>query len=95
MLFVYQVPQVSIFRMKGMRFPLDFIWIDQGCEVADTGSNALVPAPGTADSKLPLYRSAVPVLYGLEVNAGDVARLGIRPGDRVAFSDLPTAGDGG
>jgi len=94
MLFVYQIPQVSIFWMKGMRFPLDFIWIDQDCEVADTGSNAPVPAPGTADSKLPLYRSAVTVLYGLEVNAGEVASLGIKPGDRVTFSDVSAAGDG-
>ncbi len=93
MLFVYRVPQVSIFWMKGMRFPLDFIWIDQDCEVADTGSNAEVPAPGTSDSELPRYRSAVPVLYGLEVNAGDVARLGIEPGDRVTFSGLPAEGD--
>lgn len=94
MLFVYQVPQVSIFWMKGMRFPLDFIWIGQDCEVADTGSNAEVPAPGASDSELRRYRSAVTVLYGLEINAGDVARLGVEPGDRVTFSDVPTAGDG-
>ena len=90
MLFVYRVPQISIFWMKGMRFPLDFIWIDRDCQVADTLSNADVPASDTSNSQLPLYRSAVPVLYGLEVNAGEIARLGIKTGDRVVFSYMPT-----
>ena len=89
MLFVYEVPRVSTFWMKGMRFPLDFIWIGQDCRVADTESHASEPPTGTQDSNLPLYRSDGPVLYGLEVNAGEVERLGIEPGDRVVFADVP------
>ena len=75
--------------MKGMRFPLDFIWIGQDCRVADTESYAGEPPTGTQDSDLPRYSSDGPVMYGLEVNAGDVERLGIEPGDRVVFADAP------
>ena len=94
MMFVYEVPRVSTFWMKGMRFPLDFIWIGQDCRVADTESDAGEPPTGTQDSDLPLYRSDGPVLYGLEVNAGDVERLGIEPGDRVVFADAPVSEGG-
>ena len=94
MLFVYPVSQISIFWMKGMRFPLDFIWIGRDCKVANTLSNADVPAPDTSNSELPLYRSAVPVLYGLEVNAGEIGIFGIKTGDRVTFSYMPTEGIG-
>ena len=74
-----------------MRFPLDFIWIGQDCRVADTESDAGEPPTGTQDSNLPLYRSDGPVLYGLEVNAGEVERLGIEPGDHVVFADGPVS----
>ena len=44
MLFVYQEPVVPGFWMRQMRFPLDFVWIGEDCEVVDVTPN--VPAPG-------------------------------------------------
>ena len=75
--------------MKGMRFPIDFVWIGAGCTVIDVTLGASAPPAGTADSALPLYTPSAPILYALEINAGEVAELGIEVGAPVAFIDFP------
>ena len=47
MLFIPDERYVGPFWMKGMLFPLDFIWIGSDCRVADVTVFARVPAPGT------------------------------------------------
>ena len=92
MLFVYQEPVVPGFWMRQMRFPLDFVWIGDDCEVVDVTPNVPAPEAGTSDSELTLYHPAAPVLYNLEVNAGMVERHGIKAGDSVRFRNVPGGG---
>ena len=68
------------FWMKGMRFPLDIVWID-GDRVVDV--SAAVPAPAGPDAPLPTYSPDRPANRALEVNAGWAARHGVRRGDEV------------
>ncbi len=78
MLFIYARPERYGFWMKGMRFPLDFIWIN-GNTVADLTENVQTSAPA--------FAPRVPVDKVLEVNAGVVESLGVRVGDPVRFTD--------
>jgi uncharacterized membrane protein (UPF0127 family) len=89
MLFVFETGQTPTLWMKGMRFPLDIVWIGEECIVVDAHVDVPVPLPGTADAELSLYRPAAPAAYALELNAGEVARSGVRVGDDVRFSDFP------
>jgi uncharacterized membrane protein (UPF0127 family) len=67
--------------MKGMRFPLDLVWIDDG-RVVDVTAD--VPdEPNTPEAQLPIYSPSQPANRLLEVNAGWAERNGVRPGDRV------------
>jgi len=84
MLFVYQNKDRYGYWMKGMRFPLDYMWID-GNRVVDLSSN--IPAP-TAPGQVPVELAPkVPVDKVLEVNAGMIAKLGVKIGDTVRYSD--------
>lgn len=57
------------FWMKGMRFPIDIIWIKDGQIIAIDHE---VPAPRatTAEGDLPLYYPPTNIDYVLEVNGG-------------------------
>jgi len=76
---------VRSFWMKGMKFPLDFIWIKDG-KVVQIDKNIPVPPAGTEDSKLTIYASQTPVDYVLEVNAGFSDKNNIKIGDTVDLS---------
>lgn len=83
MLFPYDHKEQYNFWMKGMLFPLDFIWID-GKTIADTTENV---QPPQATEQPRIVKPRVEVDKVLEVSAGTVSRLGIRPGDPVEFLD--------
>ncbi|MDD5415855.1 MAG: DUF192 domain-containing protein [Candidatus Daviesbacteria bacterium] len=80
MLFIFSEPSKHSFWMKGLLFPLDFIWIS-GDKVVGILQNVPPPAQGQPDSSLPIYQSSVEVDKVLEVNAGVVQRLNIKVGD--------------
>lgn len=82
MLFVYQTKGNYGFWMKGMRFPLDFIWID-GNIIVDLSPN--IPFPEKNTTQPISLTSRVPADKVLEVNAGVIDRLGIKIGDLVQF----------
>jgi len=84
MLFVYNHPERYGFWMKGMRFPLDFIWIN-GNKVADLSDHIPPPVSDTAQP-VSLAPSA-PADKVLEVNAGVIDRIGVKIGDLVQFSN--------
>lgn len=86
MLFVYESPREVAFWMRGMRFPLDMVWIDAGLTVTGVTANVPPPAPDTAVSSLPTYPSGEPVRYVLEINAGVAGALGIEPGMQVSIT---------
>lgn len=83
MLFAFDRPARYQFWMKGMRFALDFIWID-GTTVADITEN--VPPPAE-EINLPVYQPKVPADKVLEVNAGLVKLYGIQVGDTIKITN--------
>ncbi len=80
MLFVYDQPGRYSFWMKGMEFPLDFIWIKENT-VIDITKNVSIPN----GQPLKRYESIEPVDKILEINAGQTDMLGITIGDSVKF----------
>ena len=84
MLFTFDKPGKYQFWMKGMKFPLDFIWIN-GSRVADILPNIQPPAPNEPDSQLDIYEPVTEVDKVLEVNAGFAASHNIKVGDSVEY----------
>ena len=76
MLFLFPVPDRVTMWMKNTYIPLDMLFIDGTGWI--TGM-----AERTVPLSLEIIRSEKPVSAVLELNAGTVSRLGIRPGDRV------------
>lgn len=81
MLFPYDHKELYPFWMLGMKFPLDFVWID-GVKVVDITTDVQPPS-GT---DMHTVHPKVPVNKILELNAGDVSRYGIKIGDTVVFN---------
>jgi len=86
MLFVYETADKYPYWMKGLKFPLDFVWIKDN-KVVDTLQYAQPPTSGEPDASLPIYTSKEPVNQVLEVNGGTVQRLNIKAGDTITLSD--------
>lgn len=82
MLFVFPDEQPRTFWMKNTLIPLDILFFDAARRLVAIQAEA---QPCRADP-CPLYPSAVPARYVLELNAGTAARLGIRMGDVITFS---------
>ena len=80
MLFIFEVEGLPRFWMKGMKIPLDMVWIDADGIVAGVTANA-PPAPeGTSPE---VYSPPRPILYVLEINAGLAELVGIRVGSQA------------
>lgn len=88
MLFDLHETRVQEFWMKGMRFALDLVWIDEDRRVVAVTAG-VPPQPGAADAEQHRYAPPVAVRYVLEINAGAAARLGLGAGTQLAF-DLPS-----
>ena len=88
MLFIFPNGQASSFWMRGMRFPLDFVWIGADCRVADITERVPHPEPGAPDATLPLINPAAPAAYVFEINAGEIEQFGIERGDLVRFRNI-------
>src|SRR6478735_8078816 len=61
MLFIDTTARVQTFWMKGMRFCLDIIWIENG-QITGAAQD-VCPQPGVADAGLTVFSSGVPVRY--------------------------------
>ena len=81
----------NIIWMKGMKFPIDIVWIHGG-RIVDFEENA-APEPGVPDEFLTRYASDVPAEFVLELPAGFVRSHGIQMGDDVYVREgaLPPA----
>ena len=86
MLFPFDSPGIRSFWMKDMNFPIDIIWIGGG-KVVGFAENAL-PQPGVPLWSLKIYSSPGGVDTVLEVNAGTVAKDGIKVGDPATISGV-------
>lgn len=83
MLFIFPEADTYAFYMKGMRFPIDIIWIRSNV-VVDISKN--VPVPTGPD--LPIYRPKTKADMVLEVNANFTTRHNIKWGDSVKVQYL-------
>lgn len=81
MLFVFDQKGAYHFWMRGMQFPLDFLWID-GNTIVEISEN--IPAPGPGETPVELAPT-VDIDRVLEINAGTAQAFGIEVGDRVEF----------
>jgi uncharacterized membrane protein (UPF0127 family) len=81
MLFVYDHKEIFPFWMKGMNFPLDFIWLD-GNIIVDITKN-VQPANGL---NMHVVKPNVAVDKILELNAGEVDLYNIKVGDSVLYN---------
>lgn len=82
MLFIFERQDMYPFWMKGLNFPLDFIWI-RGDKVVEITENVPVPPEGAKNEELPIYQSKERIDKLLEVNAGFVSSHNIKIGDTV------------
>lgn len=79
MLFVFPQPGYYSFWMKGMLFPLDFLWLKDGI-ILETTKN--VPPPSIAKQIITITPSQE-VDSVLEVKAGFLERNNVKVGERV------------
>lgn len=82
MLFLFEQPAPRSFWMKGMRFCLDIIWIQDGV-IQGAAENVCPDPPDIADADRPTQKSPSPVAYVLEVPAGWLAEHGLGTGTPV------------
>jgi len=80
MYFPFGASQRWVFWMKGMRFPIDIVWISEGKVV---GIEHSVPPPTTFP--LDTFRPIEPADAVLELNAGAAREIGLEPGDEVVI----------
>jgi len=78
MMFVFDQPGQYGFWMKGMKFPLDFVWIADNKVVEITED---IPVDVNESPKVYQSRQAIDAM--LEVNAGWVKKNGVKVGDEV------------
>lgn len=79
LLFVYDHKEQYRFWMKGMKFPLDFVWIADG-KVVDLTEN--VPPPVSEENPA-ILSPKTPVNQILELPGGSISRSGLKIGDGV------------
>lgn len=82
MVFVFDQPGVQCFWMKDMHFPLDMLWLNASRQVVHVERDV---APGTYPKT---FCPSVMAMYVIELNAGQTASAGIRPGDNLVFLGL-------
>lgn len=80
MLFIHDVEELQAFWMKNTRIALDILYFD--ADLALVSVSADTP-PCTLGDRCPVYPSAGPALYTLELNAGEARRLRVGRGDRL------------
>ena len=81
MLFLFDEEEPRLFWMKGMRVPLDILFLDSRKKVV----HLVQGAQPCAGDPCPLYPSRVPARYVLEIPAGMAAQHGLEVGQYARF----------
>lgn len=84
MLFPLSERREATFWMKGMRMPIDIVWIADN-RVIGVDRNVPYPTGDVAGGELPLYSSPGEVDAVLEVEAGKAQEYGLIEGEEVRF----------
>lgn len=82
MIFTYDRPKFQTFTMKGMRFPLDMIFIEGG-RIAEIREGIRYPEAGEEPQ---VVTSTVQADMVLEVNSGFSRTHGLKVGDRAVLT---------
>ncbi len=82
LLFIHDNSQKYTYWMKGMRFPIDIMWI-QNNTIADITSNVPPPVEGQTDDSLVRYSPTTGVNRVLETNSGFVSTNNVQIGDKI------------
>lgn len=82
MLFLFKAPTRPVFWMRGMNFPLDFIWIRDG-QVVDLHQAVPPPPAGFPDRQLARVSPEASAEAVLEVKAGVVKKTNLKIGDHL------------
>ncbi len=80
MLFVYPRPEKPLFWMKDMNFSLDFVWIN---DFKVVGLSENIPHPEANNGETYRLRPENPANMVLEINAGEIAKNGLKIGDSI------------
>lgn len=86
MLFANESESPRSFWMRGMRFCIDIVWIEEG-EITGAAESVCPEAEGTEIGDYARYRSCVPVTFVLEVPAGWLAERGYGAGTAVVIPE--------
>lgn len=89
MLFVYSESQLLSFWMYNTRIPLDIAFVDAFGTIIDI--QHMQPCLSRRARHCPLYTSAAPARFALEVNFGALSAWDVQVGDLVYGSDCQTS----
>lgn len=81
LLFVYPSSDKYGVVMRDMLFPIDVVWLQRG-EIVDMVADMPIE-PGKKDGELTAYYPRLPVNMVLELPAGDIAKRGLKIGDKL------------
>ncbi len=84
MFFIWRRPAPRAFWMLNTRIPLDIVYIGPDLEIVGWS----LDTPPCRTRRCPSYPSGAPAQYVLEVNAGEMARLGVEIGERVRVGNI-------
>lgn len=82
MIFSFNTPDKYSFWMKGMKFAIDIVWLDQDKKIVDIKKNVAVNT--YPEMFVPIAQS----MYVLEFNAGTMDNSNIKIGDVCNFDSL-------
>ncbi len=82
MLFVFDEPGFHPIWMKGVNFPIDIIWINQGNRIVGLEEHVM-PQPGVSDSELRVYFPPEPIQKVLELRAGRASLFDVGLGAEI------------
>jgi len=85
MLFIWERARPRAFWMLNTRIALDIVYIGPDLRIVGWSLNT----PPCRTRQCPNYPSGAPAKYVLEVNAGEMERLGVKIGDPVRFGAIP------
>ncbi len=82
MIFIHNEEVPQAYWMKNTKIPLDILYFDRSRKLVSASER--VP-PCSLGDQCPPFPSSGPALYVLELNAGLVESMGVKPGDELVF----------
>ena len=81
MLFLYPTKGFYSYWMKGMRFPIDMIWLDENRQIITLYEGV----PPCFQETCPVFSSTKQALYVLELPAASISKLNLKTGRVATF----------